>query len=158
MTTNERSRPVDTSRPINRGPGRQAVDAAPPLSFPEEPLPADLKPVGAESSERPAERSAIEIRTSVEHRGRVFTIVATGYTLDQLCDMLDRRGFAPPAQSQQWQTLPDGTPICPKHKTPMKLREKQGDQWYSHCVGKDAGGREIYCKGYHGKDSPGYDL
>ena len=105
---------MDTSRPINRGPGRQAVDAAPPLSFPEEPLPADLKPVGAESSERPAERSAIEIRTSVEHRGRVFTIVATGYTLDQLCDMLDRRGYAPPAQSQQWQTLPDGTPICPK--------------------------------------------
>lgn len=40
---------MDTSKPINRGPGRQAVDAAltrqavdaaPPLSFLEEPLPA----------------------------------------------------------------------------------------------------------------------
>jgi hypothetical protein len=70
--------------------------------------------------------------------------------------MLDRRGYQPPTPAS-WQTLPDGTPLCPKHKIPMRLREKQGDQWYSHSVGKDAGGKEIYCKGYHGKDSPGWE-
>jgi hypothetical protein len=100
----------------------------------------------------------IEIQTTVQHRGRSFTVVARGYTLDQLCDMLDKRGYAAPAQTQEWQTLPDGTPICPKHHTPMRKRERQGDTWYSHSAGKGADGKDIYCKGYHGKDSPGYEV
>jgi len=103
-----------------------------------------------------AETSKIELRTTVEHRGRTFTIVATGYTLDQFCDLLERRGYAPPAQTQEWQRLPDGTPICPKHHAPMRAREKQGDTWYSHNVGTKE--KPVYCKGYHGKDSPGYEV
>jgi len=102
---------------------------------------------------KPARKIAIS--TTVEHRGRTFTIVAEGYTLDQLSDLLDKKGYAAPAQTQEWQRLPDGTPICPKHHAPMRQREKQGDSWWSHNVGtKD---QPIYCKGYHGKDSPGYD-
>ncbi len=164
--------------PTNRRPyadvTRQAVDAAPPLTFPEERLPADHKPVGAERSEpradiserptMPVERAAIEVRTTVEHRGRVFTIVATGYTLDQLCDMLDRRGFQPPAPATApalpapvatSDDLPDGWKLCPKHGAPMRPRNKQGDVWHSHNVGTRD--NPIYCKGYKGADSPGYD-
>lgn len=98
----------------------------------------------------------ITISTTVEHRGRAFTVQAEGITLDQFCDLLDRRGYVPAAQTQEWQRLPDGTPICPKHHAPMRAREKQGDSWWSHNVGtKDA---PVYCKGYHGKDSPGYEV
>jgi hypothetical protein len=97
----------------------------------------------------------ISIQTTIEHRGRSFTIQAEGMTLDQFCDLLDDRGYTPAQQTQEWQRLPDGTPICPKHHAPMRAREKQGDTWYSHNVGtKDA---PVYCKGYHGKDSPGYE-
>lgn len=105
----------------------------------------------------PAPRPAptITLSTTVEHRGRLITITTTELTADAFCDLLDRRGFGAPVTAQQWQTLPDGTPICPKHHAPMRQREKQGDSWWSHNVGtKDA---PVYCKGYHGKDSPGYE-
>lgn len=100
-------------------------------------------------------RPTIAISTTVQHRGRIFTIQASDIKLDAFCDLLDEAGYAAPEQPQQWQTLPDGTPICPKHHAPMRLREKQGDSWYSHNVGTKE--QPIYCKGYHGKDSPGYD-
>lgn len=100
----------------------------------------------------------ITVQTTVEHRGRSFTISAEGITLDEFCDLLDKRGYAAAGQTKEWQTLPDGTPICPKHHTPMRLRERQGDKWWSHNVGKGADGKDIYCKGYHGKDSPGYEV
>ena len=124
-----------------------------PPAFATEELP-DLRQPDTESADLPC----IEIQTTVEHRGRSFTVVSRGYTLDQLCDMLDKRGYAAQAQTQEWQTLPDGTPICPKHHTPMRKRERQGDTWYSHSAGKGADGKDIYCKGYHGKDSPGYEV
>lgn len=53
--------------------------------------------------------------------------------------------------------LPDGTPVCPKHREPMKLREKQGDQWHSHKV-LAPDGTEHYCRGYAGKNSPGWQF
>ncbi|MEI8165000.1 MAG: hypothetical protein WCG26_01435 [Chloroflexales bacterium] len=59
------------------------------------------------------------------------------------------------APTPVWQTLPDGTPICPKHGTPMRKREKQGDVWHSHNMGTEDS--PCYCKGYRGADSPGYD-
>jgi hypothetical protein len=104
----------------------------------------------------PPEMPRIEIRTTIEHRGRSFVVVANGLTLDQFCDILDRRHYTAAAQTQEWQTLPDGTPICPKHHTPMRKRERQGDTWWSHNVAAD-GDAPVYCKGYVGKDSPGYD-
>lgn len=134
---NVNDRVVDTTTPLETV-GSVALDTVP------EP-PAQIAP----------ELPRIELRTQIEHRGRQFTVVASGMTLDQFCDILDKRHYAPAAQTQEWQRLPDGTPICPKHHAPMRAREKQGDTWYSHNVGT----REapIYCKGYHGKDSPGYE-
>jgi hypothetical protein len=121
------------------------------FTMPEAPVPEPPAAPAVEATPR-----KIVVQTTVEHRGRQFTIIAEGYTLDQFCDLLERRGYQAPAQTKEWQTLPDGTPLCPKHHAPMKLRQRQGDEWYSHNVGtKD---KPIYCKGYHGSDSPGYDL
>lgn len=132
---------------------KAAAEAEPKGSraFPEESLPATLPSVG----DVPESETYIEIRTDVQHRGRLFTVVSRGYTLDELCDKLDKRGYAAPFLTQEWQRLPDGTPICPKHHTPMRLREKQGDTWHSHNVGTRE--QPVYCKGYHGPDSPGYE-
>jgi hypothetical protein len=135
----------------------QRADTTTPLrsAVPIEPLP-DTLPDARRPAEPREDKAArkIVISTTVEHRGRQFTIATEGLTLDQICDLLDERGYVPPTPAS-WQTLPDGTPLCPKHRAPMKLREKQGDQWYSHNVGtKDA---PVYCRGYHGKDSPGYE-
>lgn len=54
-----------------------------------------------------------------------------------------------------WRTLPDGTPLCPKHDVPMRLRKKQGDEWWSHDMA-DEGEAPCYCKGHPGKGSPGW--
>lgn len=131
---------ADTTTPL--------VGKAPLATLPDPSLPAP--------DDDAPEMPRIEIRTTVEHRGRSFTIVANGYTLDAFCDILDKRGYTPAAQTQEWQTLPDGTPICPKHHAPMRKRERQGDTWYSHNVAAE-GAAPVYCKGYHGKDSPGYE-
>lgn len=112
-------------------------------------------PPGTNGQQPKPPKSAITLSTTVQHRGRTITISATDMRLDAFCDYLDRAGYDAPAPAQ-WHTLPDGTPICPKHATPMRKREKQGDEWWSHRVfGPD--GQELWCKGYHGKDSPGYE-
>lgn len=98
----------------------------------------------------------ITLSTTVQHRGRVITIQATDITVDRFCDLLDQASYAAPAPAQ-WHTLPDGTPLCPKHNVPMRKREKQGDLWWSHRV-FNADGEELFCKGYHAKDSPGYEV
>ncbi|HEX6293403.1 MAG TPA: hypothetical protein VFZ66_29750 [Herpetosiphonaceae bacterium] len=54
-----------------------------------------------------------------------------------------------------WSYTPEGLPICPKHGVPMKKREKQGDVWHSHSVGER--GEDLYCRGYPGKESPGWE-
>lgn len=144
----------DTLKPVASNARANAMarraDTTPPL--PTEYPPTETLPEPPTSA---PELPRIEIRTTIEHRGRSFTVVASGLTLDQFCDLLDKRGYAPAQQTQEWQRLPDGTPICPRHHTPMRAREKQGDTWYSHNVGTKE--QPVYCKGYHGKDSPGYE-
>lgn len=147
MTTTQDPIPARARRNVNdlRRISAADADAEPPeerLAFPQD----------EQQNER---RPTITISTTVQHRGRLITIAANDMTADQFCDLLDRRGFSPPQEPQRWQTLPDGTPICPKHHVPMRLREKQGDQWHSHSV--EADGKVLYCKGYAGKDSPGYE-
>lgn len=143
----------DMSRPIRtpaRRVGQSYARDLPPISA------ADAEAAEPLFAEESAPRkSPITISTTVQHRGRVFTITATDMKLDAFCDLLETAGYAAPAP-QQWQTLPDGTPICPKHNTPMRKREKQGDEWWSHRV-FGSNGEELFCKGYHGKDSPGYE-
>ena len=63
-------------------------------------------------------------------------------------------GYTAPAVD--WRRLPDGTPICPKHDKPMRPREKQGDACHSHNVGTAE--NPVWCKGYRGSDSPGYEV
>lgn len=50
---------------------------------------------------------------------------------------------------------PDGLPICRKHGAVMDKRERQGDVWFSHKVILGEG-REAWCKGRPGADSPGW--
>ena len=56
-----------------------------------------------------------------------------------------------------YEWTPEGLPICPVHGEVMTQREKQGDTWYSHGV-IDASGEKVWCRGYPGRLSPGYDV
>lgn len=139
------------------------VGRAPLATIPEPPPLFADEPTAAPAAEPTKAARTFSISTVVAYRGRVITIAATGMTLDQFCDLMDDRGYAAPAPLSiaapvGWQTLPDGTPICPRHHVPMRKRERQGDSWYSHNVGKGPDGKDLYCKGYHGKDSPGYEV
>lgn len=64
-------------------------------------------------------------------------------------------GFISDNAGQGWERTADGAPICPRHRTAMRRREKQGDQWHSHIVRTEDGG-QLYCRGYAGPDSPGF--
>lgn len=133
---------------------QRRADTTTPIkpAFETEQLP---EPPAAQIEEKP-KKPLITLSTTVQHRGRVITIQATDITVDRFCDLLDTASYAAPAPAQ-WQTLPDGTPLCPKHNVPMRKREKQGDLWWSHRV-FNADGEELFCKGYHAKDSPGYEV
>lgn len=70
----------------------------------------------------------IELRTVVSYRGRQIEIVAEGFDLDALCDMLDKR-VGPP---QVTQAAPQASaPICPVHQgramKPMQRPDKAGN-------------------------------
>lgn len=97
------------------------------------------------------------LQTPITYRGREITIVAEGMTLDQFCDLLDDRGYAAPAPLPSAPSaLPENYKYCSKHDAAMPPRERQGDSWNSHNVGtKD---KPVYCKGYRGSDSPGYEV
>jgi len=86
----------------------------------------------------------------VEVRGQV-----PAARLAELVAALAAQGLEPPPRD--WARTADGAPICPRHRVPMRQREKQGDQWYSHRI-RTPDGTELYCRGYPGPDSPGYDV
>lgn len=71
-------------------------------------------------------------------------------------EYLEIHHFKPEPKPLTWERTAEGIPICPRHRVPMRLREKQGDQWYSHNVGQE--GSEMWCRGYPGPNSPGYDV
>lgn len=73
--------------------------------------------------------------------------------LDDIEDILIGHGYAPGGQLP---LSPDGLPVCPRHRVVMSRREKQGDEWFSHKLIVD--GREVYCKGRPGADSPGWEV
>jgi len=60
-------------------------------------------------------------------------------------------------RGSQFVQLPNGNYLCPKHNTEMTKREKQGDTWYAHPITDEAGNKH-YCRGYHCKSGPGYEL
>jgi hypothetical protein len=117
-----------------------------PASAEAEPAPAPL----------PARSVPVKVTLDVRIEGAAGTVEFTVLP-EQLPDQLAqlaRRGVTPRVG---FDTTAEGHPICPKHRVPMRRREKQGDEWYSHKV-VDAQGVEHYCRGYRGPESPGYDV
>jgi hypothetical protein len=91
------------------------------------------------------------------HSGYRVEVEFTLRKLDSLPDALGRLAElglearpVPPIERDA-----DGMPMCTRHGMAMALRERQGDQWHSHrIVTRD--GRELYCRGRGGYDSPGW--
>ena len=78
-------------------------------------------------------------------------------TVDAAITDLLQRGYRPASGAGDgWQRTPAGEPICPKHHIPMRLREKQGDAWWSHQVIDPRTGEELWCRGYASASSPGW--
>lgn len=96
-----------------------------------------------------------------------ITIIAfhpTGYelripvTFEELPATMRRlaaRGYTP---SREPVLTAEGLPICPRHGVPMQQRTRQGDFWYSHKMVHPGTGETVYCRGYAGASSPGYDI
>jgi hypothetical protein len=131
---------VDTTTPL--------VGRAPLEELPEPPTPTAVN----------HQLRTLTIQIAAVYEGYTVTIAFEG-TIQQLPGAIERLralGVTPTAQpAQQWAYTPDGLPICPRHNAPMKKRERQGDTWFSHVVtGPD--GEDCYCRGYKGKESPGY--
>jgi hypothetical protein len=104
-------------------------------------------------------------------KARIITISPRGYVVEfetengaefrdllkglrPLETALNHAGYRPNGQIPK---SPEGLPICQKHGEVMRLREKQGDEWFSHKV-IDEHGEILYCKGRPGADSPGWDI
>ena len=84
-------------------------------------------------------------------------LTLTGETADDVLKaarLLSQAGIEP-IRAASWHYTPDGLPICPKHGVAMRKWERQGDVWYAHNTGAEA--RELWCRGYPGKDSPGWE-
>lgn len=87
-------------------------------------------------------------------RGHVQAIHPSGFQvtltiedlekLDGTIDWLLARGYRP-TTTDAWQRTPTEEPLCPKHRVVMSLRQRQGDEWYSHRVQGD--GTERWCRG-----------
>lgn len=79
--------------------------------------------------------------------------------VDATIHALELLGYRPTSGAGDgWQHTAEGIPLCPKHKVPMRLRQKQGDEWWSHQVIDVRTGEELYCRGYAGPTSPGWAL
>lgn len=77
----------------------------------------------------------ITLQTTVEYRGRAFQISAEGYTLDELADMLDKRGLTPSSTTHSAPAAA-AAPLCPTHGKPMKAMQRpdrQGRAWWCTC-------------------------
>ena len=73
-----------------------------------------------------------------------------------IADLL-QRGYRPARSGDFWERTPEGLPICPKHRVPMRQRLKQGDEWFSHSVINKTTGELVYCRGYKSPSSPGWE-
>ena len=68
---------------------------------------------------------------------------------------LAARGYTP---SREPVLTAEGLPICPRHGVPMQQSSKQSDLWFSHKMAHPETGETMYCRGYAGASSPGYDI
>src|SRR5260370_101130 len=77
--------------------------------------------------------------------------------IDSMITSLLEHGYRP-VSGDVWARTAEGTPVCPKHRIPMRLRQKQGDEWWSHQVLNSRTGEEVFCRGYPGPNSPGWEV
>lgn len=114
-------------------------------------------PIERDKAPRP-----ITIQVSAVLHGFTVQIAFDG-TLDQLPGTIERlralgaepTTHAPAAPLAAADDLPDGWKLCKKHGAPMRPRNKQNEHWHSHNVGTSE--HPLWCKGYPGADSPGYE-
>ena len=76
-------------------------------------------------------------------------------SLADIQDELLKPGYLPNGEPPR---TAEGLPLCTRHATPLRQREKQGDTWYSHSVTDPTTGQILYCNGRPGKDSPGWHV
>lgn len=138
-----------------------AEQDASPLLVGKAPL-ADVPDPPAQAAPAKAPARTFSIATEIAYRGRILTVTAQGMTIDQFCDLMDDRQYQAPAPLMlsapvaTADDLPDGYKLCQKHRAPMRPRNKQNDNWHSHNVGTAE--KPLWCKGYRGSDSPGYEV
>ena len=87
--------------------------------------------------------------TTISPKTYQITFQAEGNTMTQLItsltgiqDELLKAGYLPNGELPR---TAEGLPICTRHATPMREREKQGDTWYSHSVTDPETGQILYC-------------
>lgn len=86
MTTEPRA--IPRTRPnVN---DHRAADTTTPLGATREAFATETLPDPTVATEKPA-RPIIVLSTTVAYRGRIITISNDGMTLDQFCDMLDKK-------------------------------------------------------------------
>jgi hypothetical protein len=76
---------------------------------------------------------------------------------ETIADLL-QLGYRPAGAGDGWQRTAEGTPLCPRHMVAMRRREKQGDSWFSHAVVHPQTGESLFCRGYGGPSSPGWEV
>jgi hypothetical protein len=89
---------------------------------------------------------------------KIFAVHKTGFRielddidrtrLDEAIAWLIAHDYRPDGSGDQWPKTPSGLPICTKHNTEMRQRQKQNDSWYSHRVIHPETGQELFCKGF----------
>lgn len=172
MTTNDPSmRPVASNRRYARSVGPISADAAQAEPTSERiysesvgAVPLDTLPEPPRPAPKPEKKKpTVTLSATVEHRGRLITITVADVTVDRFCDLLDASQYASPAPLAlaaapvaTADDLPDGWKLCKKHGAPMRPRNKQNEHWHSHNVGTAE--LPLWCKGYRGGDSPGYEV
>jgi hypothetical protein len=103
---------------------------------------------------RPTGRVHVTLSGSMRGFDLTLQLDADIRKLDATLGYLSEQGLKVPVKPIAWSYTADGLPICPKHKFPMRKREKQGDTWHSHNCGTEK--EPLWCKGYAGPDSPGF--
>lgn len=91
----------------------------------------------------------------VDFEGDLALTAGSMNDLRKAVRLLPEAGIEPVHSAAAWATTPEGLPICPRHGVAMKRREKQGDVWHSHNLGDED--HPLYCRGYAGKESPGWE-
>ena len=65
-------------------------------------------------------------------------------------------GMEPERAPLRWDLTAEGMPICPRHRVPMKKRERFGSEWYAHNAGTKE--HPAWCRGFPSPHSLGYDV